>query len=77
MGTVKAERKLKLGEESNSISIELQGGWYHSLCTSASRPRPPIKAYFSWGKSFYELFGQRCGKKCQSVVAKLTMAMVT
>jgi len=39
--------------KSNSISIKLQGGWYYSLCTSASRPRPPIKAYFNWGKSFY------------------------
>ena len=56
------EMRPELGEESNSISTKLGSGWYHSLCMSASRPRPPIKAYLSWGKSFYGLFGQRYDK---------------
>jgi hypothetical protein len=62
MDIIKAEMKLEPGKGSNSISIKLHGSWYHSLCTSASRPRPPIKAYFNWGKSFYELFSGHRGK---------------
>jgi len=52
---VKVETKPELRKKSNSISIKLHSSWYHSLCTRASRPRPPIKAYLSWGKSFYVL----------------------
>lgn len=63
---VKAETKLGLRKESNSISIKLHSSWYHSLCTSASRPKPPIKAYLSWGKSFYTLFFERYGENART-----------
>jgi len=51
-GHRKAVVGLEFGKKDDGISIALHSWRYYSLCTSASRPRPPIKAYLSWGKSF-------------------------
>ena len=42
----------------------------YSLWISASSPRPPSSAYFSWGKSFYEVqcsVGQPCRHPVESM----------